>query len=115
MTGVNKIRIVVSFVLQLDNRNSEFDFFISVLPAFNQDLKPALVSFMKALRIIVCTSNIISLFQLNHIRAYKLILILQLCAFIHLAFLESKPQMVKWFSLNNLFKLYSLKRHILLN
>lgn len=92
MIGVNIIRIVVSFVLQLDNRNSEFDF-ISVLPAFNQDLKPAHVSFMKALRIIVCTSNIISLFQLNHIglRADRLILILQLCAFIHLALLESKP------------------------
>lgn len=90
MTGENIIRIVVSFVLQLDNRNSEFDF-ISVLPAFNQDLKPAHVSFMKALQIITCTSNIISLFQLNHIRADKLLLILQLCAFIHLAFLESKP------------------------
>lgn len=68
MTGVNKIRIVVSFLLHIGNGNAGFDF-ISVLPAFNQDLKPAHVSFMKALRIIVCTSNIISLFQLNHIRA----------------------------------------------
>lgn len=90
MTGVNIIIIFVSFVLQLDNRNSAFDF-ISVLPAFNQDLKPAHVSFMKALRITVRTSYIISLFQLNHIRADRLILILQLCAFIHLPFLESKP------------------------